>query len=98
MTRAEKITELLQSHGVDYLDSFEIAELADQVLAMADDRELVTLQEFGRLIGRSPNTIITWMVRRNVVLPEPAYRIARGPLWDRVDIDQWVGDHPEEVR
>lgn len=99
MTRAEQLAAYL-SHlmrDVEPVRGYEVTELVDAILEITDKRTFVTTADFGRRIGRSPNTLITWRDRGRKDLPEAVYRTAQGPLWDEEDVLVWMALHPEEV-
>jgi len=96
MTRADKIAEYLtERYGRSELAAQSVAT---QLLHIADDRELITLADVTELTGRTANTIKTWMDRGQQDVPTPAYVLRRGPVWDREVIEQWMTDHPDQLR
>ena len=96
MTRAERITEYL----TEYVDPsvFDHPDFSvDSILAIADDRTLLSLADFAQAIGRDRTTIRSWMARGNVKAPHPSYRCGAGPLWDEEAVEAFKIANPGEV-
>lgn len=106
MTRADRITEYLSSAAGP--DGCPVPQMAAEILAIADDRTLLSLGDVCRLTGRAPSTVKSWLrppapprvqnTRPNPGFPQPAYQVAAGGLWDEEVIMVWIAEHPEQVR
>ena len=51
--------------------------------------EMVTMSDIARMVGQSRATVGNWKAR-NPDFPEERGRTARGPLYDRAEIEQWL--------
>jgi hypothetical protein len=105
VTRTERLTEYL-TLVVGTADG--ISAIVTETLAIADDRRLMSLGDVSKRIGRPPTTIKSWLrpaqatgrQTRRVApgFPAPAYEPASGGLWDAEDIEEWIAEHPDQVR
>lgn len=98
-TRAERLTAYFQ----DFHRSAPVVDLAypdaiAEILAIADNREFVSLKGFAEMIGRDRTTILSWKARGQHDIPVRIGRCATFDIWDADDIRRWAEAHPELVR
>lgn len=105
-TRAERLTDYLATCGL-FPTVGDLDTVTRTLLAIADDRQLISLQDVSVVIGRPVSTIKTWLTKaeangrrtaRYVEPPAVACWPASGPLWDREVVEAWMAEHPEQVR
>ncbi len=94
MTRAERIEQyLITSAG---LFGPSIQEMTPVILAIADDRQLLSLKDVATMIGRPGPTILSWYQRgRQHGFPASAYTTGTGMVWDAEDVQSWAVTHPQ---
>lgn len=102
MTRTERLTAYLQAAPGP--DGEPIPDMVQSILAIADDRQLLTTLDLAELLGRPPSTVKSWVdrhaagirvqTRRTVVPPPVAYQTRSGPLWDAEVVTAWIAEHP----
>ncbi len=95
-TREELLNEYLAAHLIG--DSTDTSLEVSDILAIADNRKLVSMAGFSKMIGRPRTTINSWIQRGNVTVPAPAYVSDLGPLWDLEDIERFRVRYPRLLR
>jgi predicted DNA-binding transcriptional regulator AlpA len=92
--RAERIQAVLtrEDHHADNADALVIAE----ILAIADDRELISLKDVALRIGRNQTTILSWYNRgRQHGFPAAIAITSAGMIWDAEHITAWAQKWPK---
>lgn len=76
--------------------------LVTMIMREADDRVLLTQNDYARRIGRHPNTLVTWRARGTHDVPAPSgYMGPDGdgaPYWDAHVVEAWCAAHPEQIK
>lgn len=98
-TRAERFTACLSQAEFDDR-GISLNELARELLAIADDRELMTVGDLAGLINRNTSTVISWMSRQQHGIPRPVFPVRpRTPmLFDADECRAWAAAHPKLAR
>lgn len=96
MNRAERLVALLNQKvpGLTKLNPQLVAE----ILAIADDRPLMSLKDFADHIGRNRTTILSWIARGSHDVPRPVADTGAGFIWDGDQVTAWAELHPELKR
>lgn len=91
MTRAERIKQYL----ITYPAAWDRPEAAAELLAIADDRELLSLKDVAARLNRNATTILSWLRRDQHEIPAAIAFPASGMIWDGEEIEAWITAHPE---
>jgi predicted DNA-binding transcriptional regulator AlpA len=76
-------------------------ELANELLAIADARTLLTVGDVARLTGRKVSTLFSWIEREQNGIPSSVLgnrTHGRPLLFDQDEITAWIETHPELIR
>jgi hypothetical protein len=99
MTRADRIAALLATAfnhrmPIPMSDAWYV-ELTGHILVLADDRQLLTVGDFARIIDRNKTTLLSWVARGQHDVPPPAGRTDNGAIWDTEQIEAWKDEHQD---
>lgn len=99
-TRAERITDYLHEYlGSEIYDHPDFS--VEEILAIADDRTLLTVGDFAAQLGRPVPTILSWIARGQHDMPSQLYPTRPGRqrqvlLFDEDEVHAWIEAHAEQ--
>lgn len=96
-TRATRLTAYLWGRDNSTITPQMVAE----ILAIADDRTLLTVGDFAAQLGRPVPTILSWIARGQHDMPAQLYPTRPGRqrqvlLFDQDEVHAWIEAHAEQ--